>query len=674
MSDNETKTIIINKTILKTRNVLKDFESAIFKEDFWHKFIIKDVRQYDRNSIMKGFTESVYPAEILPVKYKKDVFGSAEFLGKCCGEVIQKLIENKLQISILHQGVKQEFQVDIILRYCPTNKIQVDLQDVFCKILNKRFNRDTEFLNLENFVSDPELVEYCPLSQPKLLNFILYLSAQFNPKSISLAKNDIKVLPKDICWEQLTTLEKLDLHDNELPCITQIEDVQVPLKSLNLDGNPLCEGFVDSLSYIQVIKSKFPTLTELDGQNISSTLCFAQDNFLCSGYGYEFVNEFLQTYFKIYDSNRRHLLANLYNPTIYMSLTLTVRNVTEIQSSSHFREHKRNRDTSLSKRSTEALVRNKLDLFKLFLKLPLTEHDYSSFKVDLLLFTDSLISLVVTGVFRENSEDLLKKPAYYTFSRHFILSGKNFQDFSIVNELLHISTMNRDVTQKNFVQAVKVKPDLLPKNEQEETLTIKVMSELTGLNKFWSKRYLHKEKFNLSNALKAFSSDADKIPQNAFEDPDIAKNTVTLSLPDVKADWINCKNSVSGNNKIVMPIEISEVINPSNQVTNIAQNEASKVLSNVVPINHKLMFEKAKPINVPKKVVIPAAQNLQADQASEVSSTTPDFIKMFQNPNLQVVGNSKKQKKSKKKKNKQLQNIRFDRKTELKRVDVKKVN
>lgn len=40
MSDNETKTIIINKTILKSRNVLKDFESAIFKEDFWHKFIV----------------------------------------------------------------------------------------------------------------------------------------------------------------------------------------------------------------------------------------------------------------------------------------------------------------------------------------------------------------------------------------------------------------------------------------------------------------------------------------------------------------------------------------------------------------------------------------------------------------------------------------------------------
>lgn len=52
------------------------------------------------------------------------------------------------------------------------------------------------------------------------------------------------------------------------------------------------------------------------------------------------------------------------------------------------------------------------------------------------------------------------------------------------------------------------------------------------------------------------------------------------------------------------------------------------VLSNVVPINHKLMFEKAKPINVSKKLVIPAAQNLQADQASEVSSTTPDFIKV----------------------------------------------
>lgn len=40
------------------------------------------------------------------------------------------------------------------------------------------------------------------------------------------------------------------------------------------------------------------------------------------------------------------------------------------------------------------------------------------------------------------------------------------------------------------------------------------------------------------------------------------------------------------------------------------------------------MFEKAKPINVSKKLVIPAAQNLQADQASEVSSTTPDFIKV----------------------------------------------
>lgn len=56
------------------------------------------------------------------------------------------------------------------------------------------------------------------------------------------------------------------------------------------------------------------------------------------------------------------------------------------------------------------------------------------------------------------------------------------------------------------------------------------------------------------------------------------------------------------------------------------------------------------------------------------SALLMSFDQMFQNPNLQVVGNSKKQKKSKKKKNKQLQNIRFDRKTELTRVDVKKVN
>lgn len=91
--------------------------------------------------------------------------------------------------------------------------MKVNVQDNIVSVLNKRFKSATKILNLENFYKDPDLSEFCILSQPKILYFVLHLSKGLHYQSLKLCNNELKVLsPIHALWG--TSLTSLDLRNN----------------------------------------------------------------------------------------------------------------------------------------------------------------------------------------------------------------------------------------------------------------------------------------------------------------------------------------------------------------------------------------------------------------------------------------------------------------------------
>lgn len=70
----------------------------------------------------------------------------------------------------------------------------MEIQNNIMSVLQRRYNTQSKVLNLEYFIKDPELQEFCPLSQPKLLYFVLYLSKDFPFQQLKLNGNELETL------------------------------------------------------------------------------------------------------------------------------------------------------------------------------------------------------------------------------------------------------------------------------------------------------------------------------------------------------------------------------------------------------------------------------------------------------------------------------------------------
>jgi hypothetical protein len=99
------------------------------------------------------------------------------------------------------------------LRFATTNEVKIDVSKNISKVLRKRTNTTTATINLENFYQDPDLTEFCVLSQPKLMSYVLHLSRLTKPKALVLSNNEIRSLvPIEALWG--VNITSLDLRNN----------------------------------------------------------------------------------------------------------------------------------------------------------------------------------------------------------------------------------------------------------------------------------------------------------------------------------------------------------------------------------------------------------------------------------------------------------------------------
>ncbi|PZC84542.1 hypothetical protein B5X24_HaOG204572 [Helicoverpa armigera] len=120
-------------------------------------------------------------------------------------------------------------------------------------------------------------------------------------------------------------LKHLNLANNHLEKINLLLSCRnLPLKSIRLEGNPLCHDYIDPEHYIKVIKLMFPAVEEIDGIKIhrKGELPEHKQNY-CPDEASEIAEKFLETYFPLLDSasENRSQIQGMYEDDATLTVT-----------------------------------------------------------------------------------------------------------------------------------------------------------------------------------------------------------------------------------------------------------------------------------------------------------------------------------------------------------------
>lgn len=529
--------VLINEITLATGNLYK-YKHLLINPKCWHQFVINNTGDLTRDEILETILDHIHPCDLIPVFFSKDSLSSnSYFLARNCEAAVQKICKDNLTIDhpynkIAGANTYKPFKINIVLNFSNTNEVKIDVQKNVLIVLQKRMNIPEKVLDLDRFAKDKDLTEYCPLSQPKIMYFVLHISKTLSPEELILSNNNIKICsPLEVLFGM--KLKRIDLSNNEIKSFDDLMSLKhFNIKELKLSGNPLCN--CDESEYISKAKEICPGIEFLDGMPLSrGKLPMTKRNYLCDDNSFDLVNQFLEYFFTVYDSKDRRLLSGLYHTEALFSLT-TIYVPNQLSSTgAHLRPYsivarnlKKSADFS---KTTDFIFKGRQDICNLFMnQLPQTEHDPYSFSVDLVYKTDKCAVIVVMGVYKEFPLTLLDNERTLGFTRSFVLELFDDQSRAVItNEQLHVynalSYQERNAFQDPRVHTEVLIPQesvLKAQNEAEHEELVFTLGQITKLKVDWSRKCLEECNYVLKEAIELFVDlyKADKFPKHAFVD------------------------------------------------------------------------------------------------------------------------------------------------------------
>ncbi|XP_030753850.1 nuclear RNA export factor 1-like [Sitophilus oryzae] len=239
--------------------------------------------------------------------------------------------------------------------------------------------------------------------------------------------------------------------------------MKLPVIDLVLDGNPLCNKFRDKDTYISEVRKRFPKCIKLDGIDLPPPISFdiseethlpdGQQTFLCNSEGEVIVRQFLEQYFQIYDTENRQPLLQAYHEHAVFSLTMAYpygygkeKNVSWLN---WYNTDNRNiLKLTDGDRRFKLLRQGHLSVVSYLQEMPQTKHDIHSFTVDLTIFTPHMISLTISGMYKELKSGHKIPPTRFFFRTLVIVPAGT--GFCIANDLLHVSNATPDQAKVNI--------------------------------------------------------------------------------------------------------------------------------------------------------------------------------------------------------------------------------
>ncbi|XP_023024075.2 nuclear RNA export factor 1 [Leptinotarsa decemlineata] len=517
--------VMVTSTNLPTGIIFKN-KALLTNINCWHKFIINNAENSSRNNVLRAILDHVHPLDLIPVSFYTDNLGSY-FLARNCGPAIQKLCNDNLVVP--NPRSSRPYKISIILKFSTTGEFKIDVQKNIINSLTRRYDVTNRTLNMVKIHEDPELTEFCPMSQPKIMFFLLHLAKNLTPPPEKYLMNDnrIKILnPMEALSGIVKTVTCLDLRNNLIEDLNILQPLKVfQLKELYLDGNPLCEKYGYE-EYVEGVKNYCKHLEILDGITVKlAGFPSPKKNYFCDADGLDVVNQFLERYFMVYDSNNRKMLQELYHKNAMFSLNSFYYNGQFSSATTRLYRYN-NISRNLHKmadfsHNSRYLFQGNIMITNTLCGLAPTEHDPFSFCVDLMYHTHRCAIIGVTGIFKESPETLLDSEKFYGFRRTFVLEIVNGDGLChIVNEQLHIHNAFSFQIVNSFKQSKTVIPNQmrLPQTDKEQQQVVDTLRVITNLNVAWSKKCLEECHYDLKKALIFFTElyKADKIPKEAL--------------------------------------------------------------------------------------------------------------------------------------------------------------
>ena len=404
---------------------------------------------------------------------------------------------------------------------------QVDWYHKMNYVLAKKIKGNV--LELNNFIEDPEFekMTVCMTSKYTLEHIVDQAKKQNNQiVRINACRNEMKSLEGLQSLSSFAKLQILDLRENKIFDLAGIS-LTSSVKELMLDGNPICVKLSDPHEYISTVKGYFCDLEWLDGYHLDKVLDLVTlQNYVVKRDAYTIAEEFIKTFFNIYDSFERHRLLELYNDKSLFTLSVHYdidRNQMMMAENDGFQRIQKYTRFSRNIKTISNMTKAFDNVFygvnnirKVFDELPKTTHDFTSFCIDVPHYeSNKIVIITVSGVYSESGQSLNESNFLLGFVRTFILRPAANNTYIISNDQVlirkptqaqkedaagfHRQPEKRDIFERNCV-------DLMPTEIEEKKLKLIIFRDLTELKEEECIRQLEETFYDIKVALATFNT------------------------------------------------------------------------------------------------------------------------------------------------------------------------
>uniref|UniRef100_A0A452R5N1 NTF2 domain-containing protein n=1 Tax=Ursus americanus TaxID=9643 RepID=A0A452R5N1_URSAM len=426
----------------------------------WFKVTIPYGRKYDKTWLMSSIQSfcsvPFTPVDFHYVKNQARFFVQDVDTASALKDVSYKICdEENRKISIFVNPSTVPYSV----RY----KLEPEQMEQLKLTMNKRYDVSQQALDLQCLRFDPDLVGHdidIILNRRNCMAATLQIIEENYPKGVELMgwrtdfNNKLYKLDglSDII-EMVPTVKILNLSKNELHLVWELNKMKgLDLEELWLEGNPLCDTFPDQSTYIRSVV------------RLSSLLS--------------------HRYYMIYDSGDRQGLLGAYHDEACFSLAIPFNPEDPAPSSlcEYFKESRNMKKPKDPYLCVQPLKRTNRDIVFSLCVLPKTQHDLSSFLVDIWFQTGVLLLVVeVEG----KSQGSVR-----AFTRTFIATPASNSSLCIVNDELFVRDATPNETRSAFSnQEPTLTSSTMPTVSQEQQEMVHAFSTQSGMKLEWSQNY-----------------------------------------------------------------------------------------------------------------------------------------------------------------------------------------
>ncbi|XP_061265241.1 nuclear RNA export factor 3-like [Bos javanicus] len=249
--------------------------------------------------------------------------------------------------------------------------------------------------------------------------------------------------------EIASNTENLNLSNTEVKIAGEMDKGhQLEPEGMCADRSAVCTTFRDESANMSTLLELFPRILSLDGQEILSGSKCAVEAPKClpmykgSFFGSDQVNsqilQFLQHYYVIHDYGDRQGLLGFYHDEACFFLTIPFHSKDSGLSSmcAYFLDNRNMKTLKDPIPRVQMMKHTKHDIVRALCALPKTQHDFSSFEVDMCFHTETMFCFSVSGVFKE--VEGISQGCVCAFTRTFTTTPTSSSSFCIVNDELFI--------------------------------------------------------------------------------------------------------------------------------------------------------------------------------------------------------------------------------------------